>query len=43
MAATKFRMSDSSGEKWYEGKSSDGKTFDMRPFFPAAPYLFLEI
>ena len=28
------------GEKWYEGKSEDGQTYDMRPFFPAAPYLF---
>ena len=30
----------SGGEKWYEGKSEDGQTYDMRPFFPAAPYLF---
>jgi hypothetical protein len=40
MGATAFRMSDNSGEKWYEGKSNDGKTYDMRPFFPLAPFLF---
>ena len=30
----------SGGEKWYEGKSEDGQTYDLRPFFPAAPYLY---
>ena len=25
---------------WYEGKSEDGQTYDMRPFFPAAPDLY---
>ncbi len=38
--ALSFRNSEYSGEKWYEGRSADGKTYDMRPFFPAAPYLF---
>ena len=28
------------GEKWNEGKSEDGETYDLRPFFPAAPYLY---
>ena len=28
------------GEKWYEGKTEDGQTYDLRPFFPAAPYLY---
>ena len=28
------------GEKWYEGRLPNGNTFDLRPFFPAAPYLF---
>ena len=28
------------GEKWNEGKSEDGETSDLRPFFPAAPYLY---
>jgi len=38
--ALSFRNSEYSGEKWYEGRSADGQTYDMRPFFPAAPYLF---
>lgn len=25
--------------KWYESKTQDGRTTDMRPFFPLAPYL----
>ena len=39
MAGYAYRE-QSGGEKWYEGKSEDGQTYDMRPFFPAAPYLF---
>ena len=35
-----FRASPLAGENWYEGRTFDGKTFDMRPFFPAAPFLF---
>ena len=38
--ALSFRNSEYAGEKWYEGRSADGQTYDMRPFFPAAPYLF---
>jgi len=38
--AAAFRESEYAGEKWYEGKSEDGQTYDLRPFFPAAPYLF---
>ena len=38
--ALAFRNSENAGEKWYEGRSADGQTYDMRPFFPAAPYLF---
>jgi len=38
--AMAFRQSEYAGENWWEGKTPDGKTFDMRPFFPAAPYLF---
>jgi hypothetical protein len=36
-----FRNSEYAGENWYEGKLPNGKTFDLRPFFPAAPYLFV--
>ena len=44
--ATAFRMNQletfglEGGERWYEGRNSKGETFDLRPFFPAAPYLF---
>lgn len=38
--AIAFRNSEYAGENWYEGKTMDGKTYDLRPFFPAAPYLF---
>lgn len=40
-AAYEFRNSDTAGEKWYEAKTPSGKTFDLRPFFPAAPYLLV--
>jgi len=39
--ATAFRESEYAGEKWYEGKLPNGQTFDLRPFFPAAPFLYL--
>ena len=39
--AVAFRSSENAGENWYEYKMDDGRTFDMRPFFPAAPYLFM--
>jgi len=38
--AVAFRDSEYAGEQWYEGKTIDGKTYDLRPFFPAAPFLF---
>jgi len=38
--AMAFRQSEYAGENWWEGKTVGGKTFDLRPFFPAAPYLF---
>ena len=38
--AVAFRNSEYAGERWYEGKTADGKTYDLRPFFPAAPFLF---
>ena len=40
-AAYAFRASEHAGENWYEYKFEDGSTFDMRPFFPAAPFLFI--
>ena len=40
IGAMAFRDSEYAGENWWEGKTADGKTFDMRPFFPAAPFLF---
>lgn len=40
-AAYQFRNSDNAGEKWYEAKTPSGKTFDLRPYFPAAPYLLV--
>ena len=41
IGATAMRMSEHAGERWYEGKLEDGTTIDLRPMFPAAPYLFL--
>ncbi len=38
--AMAFRDSENAGEKWYEGRRDDGTTYDMRPFFPAAPFLW---
>lgn len=40
MGAIAYRMSEHAGENWYEGKRADGSTYDLRPFFPAAPFLF---
>ena len=40
LGATAFRASGFAGENWYEGKTPDGKTYDLRPFFPLAPFLF---
>jgi len=35
-----FRDSEYAGENWWEGKLPNGETFDMRPFFPASPFLY---
>lgn len=39
--AYQFRNSENAGEKWYEAKLPNGRTVDLRPFFPAAPYLLV--
>lgn len=39
--AVAFRSSENAGENWYEYKMANGQTFDLRPFFPTAPYLFI--
>jgi hypothetical protein len=39
--AYQFRNSENAGEKWYEGRLPNGKTVDLRPYFPAAPYLLV--
>ena len=41
MGAIAYRMSEHAGENWWEGKKADGSTYDLRPFFPAAPFLFV--
>ncbi len=41
MGAVAYRMSEHAGENWWEGKRADGSTYDLRPFFPAAPFLFI--
>jgi hypothetical protein len=40
LGAAAYRASPLAGDRWYEGKTFDGRTYDMRPFFPAAPFLF---
>ena len=41
-AAYKHRKdAQGDGTKWYEGKTNDGRTTDLRPFFPLAPYLLV--
>ena len=39
-AAYKHR-SENQDVKWYEAKTEDGRTSDLRPFFPLAPYLLV--
>ena len=39
--AYEFRNSENAGEKWYEGRLPNGNTVDLRPYFPAAPYLLV--
>jgi len=41
MGAVAYRMSEHAGENWWEGRRADGSTYDLRPFFPAAPFLFV--
>tara|TARA_E500000318_G_C3567180_1_gene216194 strand:- start:341 stop:4219 length:3879 start_codon:yes stop_codon:yes gene_type:complete len=38
--AIAIREQQGTGTNWYEYKLPSGDTIDMRPFFPAAPYLF---
>ena len=38
--AIAYRDSEYSGDNWYEGKDTAGRNFDLRPFFPMAPYLY---
>ena len=38
VAAIKYRI-DNPDIKWYEGEKEDGRTVDLRPFFPITPYL----
>ena len=40
LGAAAYIASDFSGDNWYEGKTPDGRTYDLRPFFPLAPFLF---
>lgn len=41
-AAYKHRKdAQGDGTKWYEAKTDDGRTTDLRPFFPLAPYLLV--
>jgi hypothetical protein len=40
LAAYKYRK-ESQDTNWYEMKSDDGRTVDIRPFFPLAPYMII--
>jgi hypothetical protein len=40
-AAMQFQDSEYAGSKWYNARLPNGKEVDLRPFFPAAPYLLL--
>jgi hypothetical protein len=40
LGALAFRNTDAAGDNWWEGKLPNGETFDLRPFFPASPYLY---
>jgi len=33
-------LSENAGPEWYNGVYDSGETYDLRPMFPAAPYLF---
>ena len=40
-AAMQFQDSEYAGSKWYNARLPNGKEVDLRPFFPAAPYLLV--
>lgn len=40
MAAIKYRA-ENQDVKWYEARGNDERPYDLRPFFPAAPYLMV--
>tara|TARA_Y100000114_G_scaffold126101_1_gene122388 strand:+ start:2321 stop:5968 length:3648 start_codon:yes stop_codon:yes gene_type:complete len=41
-AGYKYRLEhQDDGTLWYEGKTDDGRTVDLRPIFPLAPYLLV--
>lgn len=40
-AAMQFQDSEYAGSKWYNARLPNGKEIDLRPFFPAAPYLLV--
>lgn len=40
-AAYEFQNSEYAGSKWYTAKLPNGTEVDLRPFFPAAPYLLV--
>ena len=39
LMAAIYHRSNNQDVRWYEGKTEDGRTTDLRPFFPLAPYL----
>jgi len=41
LQAAIYHRSNNQDVKWYESKTEDGRTADMRPFFPLAPYLIV--
>jgi len=41
LATAMYYRSQNQDIRWYEGRSKDGKTIDLRPFFPLAPYLIV--
>ena len=41
MGAIEAKRKGFGSEKWYEMETEDGKTIDMRPYFPLTPYLLV--
>ena len=39
--ALALRTSENAGSQWWEMKTASGESYDLRPFFPLAPFLFL--